>query len=337
MDTRRLAAYAYHNCEFQHAIALVQGQSPSPELAAVHVKALCELDDGKLAAEVAEHYRSLFPQSGILHHQRGLAYYLAGRPKAAIEEAFFSATECDCAGGNMGLALLAFTAKRSECAVELLKSAGTGDAELEHIRQLMMAQAHMGREELTAAEERLRDADRVLRGQPSLLRQFWGQLCWARLMRSRGLFEGALAIVERMLDQIDEHKMPRLHRNAMVEKTGIIERESHVRLKAPKDPQEVSPPQPRRVATIAKKPMLHSLYQYLAVQGGRGASKEEIVTRVWEESYNPMIHDDRIYKAIGRLRKLLGDDQSSPRFLTQLGRNYVLTQPAEPVEFGGQS
>jgi hypothetical protein len=188
----------------------------------------------------------------------------------------------------------------------------------------MMAQAHMGREELTQAEERLRDADKVLRGQPSLLRQFWGQLCWARLMRSRGLFEGALAIVERMLDQMDDQLMPRLHRNAMVEKGGIIERESHVRLKAPKDlPVPVSPA-PAGVSTIARKPMLHSLYQFLTAQGARGATKEEIVSRVWEENYNPLIHDDRIYKAIGRLRKLLGDDQADPKLLTQLGRNYVL-------------
>ncbi len=337
MDTRQLAAYAYHNCEFLHAIALVKDAPPSPELAAVHVKALCELDDGRLAADVAEHYRSLFPQSGVLHHLRGLAYYLAGRPKQEVEEAFFSATECDCAGGNMGLALLAFTSKRTECAVELLRNAGTGDPELEHIRQLMMAQAHMGREELGLAEDRLRDADRVLRGQPSLLRQFWGQLCWARLMRSRGLFEGALTIVERMLDQMDDQLMPRLHRNAMVEKHGIIERESHVRLKAPKDQPSAPASAPAQVATISRKPMLHSLYMFLAAQGARGATKEEIVTRVWEENYNPMIHDDRIYKAIGRLRKLLGDDHASPRYLTQLGRNYVLTQPAVPVALGGSA
>ena len=36
----------------------------------------------------------------------------------------------------------------------------------------------------------------------------------------------------------------------------------------------------------------------------------------------------RIYKAIGRLRRLLGDDQHAPRYLTQLGRSYVLNLPA---------
>lgn len=333
MDSRQLAAYAYHNCEFLHAITLIEREAPDAVRAAIHVKALCELDKGPLAAAVAEQYRTLFPQNGVLHHQRGLAYYLAGRPKKEVEEAFFSATESNCAGGNMGLALLAFSDGRSDCAVELLRNAGTGDRELEHIRHLMMAQGHMGREELTEAEECLRDADRVLRSQPSLLRQFWGQLCWARFLRTRGLFEGAHAIVERMLDQMDDQLMPRLHRNAMVEKAGITERECHVRLKAPGQPTVLS----TSVAAIAKKPMLHSLYSFLATQGTRGATKEEIVTRVWEENYNPLIHDDRIYKAIGRLRKLLGDDQSSPRFLTQLGRNYVLNQPEGPAVSGGRA
>ena len=140
--------------------------------------------------------------------------------------------------------------------------------------------------------------------------------------------------------------MPQLHRNAIVEKQGIIERESHVRLKAPKENPAPAPRgfafgsplgPPPNVATISRKPMLHSLYTFLATQGPRGATKEEIVTRVWEENYNPLIHDDRIYKAIGRLRKLLGDDQSSPRFLTQLGRNYVLTQPDQPAVIGGRA
>ncbi len=339
MDTRELARYAYHNCEFVHAINLARRGVATPEAFAIQIKAHCELDEGARAAEVAEEATSLLPMNGMLHYLRGQSYYLAGKPKNEIEEAFFAATECDYAGGNMGLALLAFAVKRVDCAVDLLRSAMSDDPELEHIRQLMMFQAHLGREDLEAAEDCLRVADRILRQQRSLLRQFWGQLCWTRLMRARGLFEGALAIVERLLDQMDDQLTPRLFRNAMVEKHGVIERESFVRIKTPREAGDLRAAAvlTPSLGEISRKPMLHSLYAFLTTQGGRGATKEEIVTRVWEESYNPLIHDDRIYKAIGRLRKLLGDDQSAPRFLTQLGRNYVLTLPDEPVASGGRA
>ena len=75
---------------------------------------------------------------------------------------------------------------------------------------------------------------------------------------------------------------------------------------------------------ITSRPMLLAFYEYLAQCGRKGATKEHLAERVWEESYNPAIHDTRIYKTVARLRKLLGDNKTHPNRLVQVGRQYIL-------------
>lgn len=339
MDMRRLASYAYHNCEFLHAIRCVQGSPPDEDLAAVHLKALSELDRKQEAVRAADAYAAAHPRSGHLHYLRGMAYYLAGMPKAEIEGAFLAAAELRHPSANMGLAFIEFANKRYASATNLLQQAGGGDDELDHIRRLMLFQVYAADVKLADAEEQLRLADRLLAQSPSLLRQFWGQLCWVRLLRAKGLFEGALAVLERVLGQIDEQTTPRLWRNASEARKMIDARSEAPNIIVPQDRQGrvvAEDPRLRALERITRKPMLHSLFTYLTAAGGKGASKEDIAENVWEESYNPVIHDDRIYKAIGRLRKLLGDDLEAPKYLTQLGRNYILNVPAPTPDPAGE-
>jgi tetratricopeptide (TPR) repeat protein len=337
MDRRALAGYAYHNCEFVHAINLLRGEPPTAETAVLHIKALCELDEKAAAVEAAETYLDRFGDSGQLHYYCGMARYLAGASKAAIESAFLAAAERQYPGASMGLAFLEFAAERATSAIELLGRAASEDRELEHIRLLMLFQVRAAAGDLPGAETHLREADRLLCSSPSLLRQFWGHLCWVRLLMAKGQFAGAEAVLQRILDQLDEHLMPRLHRNALEARRMIESKIDEPNIILPKEhpraPARDGAPTAGRaggMAEITRKPMLHSLFSFLSSKGERGATKEDIVTSVWEETYNPLVHDDRIYKAIGRLRRLLGDDQQAPRYLTQLGRSYVLNLPATP-------
>jgi DNA-binding winged helix-turn-helix (wHTH) protein len=80
-------------------------------------------------------------------------------------------------------------------------------------------------------------------------------------------------------------------------------------------------------AEITSRPMLMAFYEYLAQCGRKGATKEHLAEKVWEESYNPTIHDTRIYKTVARLRKLLGDNKENPNQLVQVGRQYILYFP----------
>jgi len=60
--------------------------------------------------------------------------------------------------------------------------------------------------------------------------------------------------------------------------------------------------------------LLEILY-LLASEPGRVFSKEELVDRIWRESYNPMIHDSKVYTSISRLRKLIEPDFKRPRYI----------------------
>jgi tetratricopeptide (TPR) repeat protein len=338
MDKRELASYAYHNCEFARAIAIVRDSAPSEELAAVHVKALSELDAKADAVATATGYLKTYPDSGVLYYLHGVSGYLAGMPRAAIERAFFTAAERGFPGGAMGLGFLEAAAKRYTNAIRLLNAAVTSDRELEHARHLSLFQALTLDGQFDAAAAELNAADRLLVQVPSLLRQLWGQLCWIRLLRAQGRFDGALAIAERVLAQVDSSNAPRLHRNACEAKRMIDAGDAQPNLiLPPHEPPRAGAVDARQAALerITRKPMLHSLFVYLSARGSGGAGKEELVQKVWEENYNPVIHDDRIYKAIGRLRKLLGDDQQAPRYLTQMGRNYVLNFPVGTLESTG--
>jgi tetratricopeptide (TPR) repeat protein len=334
MDTRQLTSYAYHNCEFRRVLDLSQGGDA--ELQALRIKALCELDDKSTAVRQAQLALARFPEDGALHYLLGMSLYLDGSPKAPIEAAFLAATECGYTGGNMGLAFLEFIGNRTENALNLLMMARCDEPELDHIRRLMMFQILAVCQELTDAETQLGEADRILAQNPSLLRQLWGQLCWVRLLRAKGRFDGAQAVVERILAQVDERATPRLYRNAREALRMVLARREDANLILPPDAANESP-QAQALGRIRRKPMLHSLYAYLSTRGRQGACKEEIVQNVWAESYNPVVHDDRIYKTIGRLRKLLGDDLAQPRFLTQVGRNYVLNLPVGGPESTGET
>lgn len=60
--------------------------------------------------------------------------------------------------------------------------------------------------------------------------------------------------------------------------------------------------------------LLEILY-LLASEPGRIFTKEDLVDRIWRESYNPMIHDSKVYTSISRLRKLIEPDFKRPRYI----------------------
>lgn len=327
LDTPRKfnpAAYAYHNCEFREAIEFCKSAPPSVESAIYLIKSLCELADYELAVNTAEQHCEIFPNQGVLHYLRGMSYYHASYDIDTIEAAFTQSRDIGFDGGKLGLGFIAASRNSLDEALRLVNSANLKDSEWEHIKHLMRFQVYVARTDLIDAEHALQAADRTLSRFPSFLRNQWGRLCWARLLRANGQFEGARVVIVRLLDQIDKEKMPRLHYNATCAKKHIDSKDDsnrHIIFPASRDVP----------STITKKPMLNSLYKYLAEQGRKGADKEEIVKNVWEEAYNPLVHDDRIYKAVGRLRKLLGDDFQAPKKLIQEGRNYILNTVTAPT------
>lgn len=76
--------------------------------------------------------------------------------------------------------------------------------------------------------------------------------------------------------------------------------------------------------------LLEILY-LLASQPGKVFSKEELVDKIWRESYNPMIHDSKVYTSISRLRKLIEPDFKRPIYILNERDGYAFN-PAIQLE-----
>ncbi len=66
----------------------------------------------------------------------------------------------------------------------------------------------------------------------------------------------------------------------------------------------------------------------------RGLSKAEIIEKVWNESYRPEAHDNKLYYNINRLRKLIEPDVRKPQYLLNWKEGYRLA-PGLKVQFVG--
>lgn len=56
----------------------------------------------------------------------------------------------------------------------------------------------------------------------------------------------------------------------------------------------------------------------------QGLSKQEIIEKVWKETYNPEAHDGKLYYNINRIRKLIEPDQKKPQYLLNWRQGYRL-------------
>lgn len=74
--------------------------------------------------------------------------------------------------------------------------------------------------------------------------------------------------------------------------------------------------------------LLEILY-LLASAPGKVFTKEELVDKIWRESYNPMIHDSKVYTSISRLRKLIEPDFRKPVYILNERDGYAFSQTVQ--------
>jgi DNA-binding winged helix-turn-helix (wHTH) protein len=77
--------------------------------------------------------------------------------------------------------------------------------------------------------------------------------------------------------------------------------------------------------------VLLEIFYLLASQPGKVFSKEDLVDKIWRESYNPMIHDSKVYTSISRLRKLIEPDFKRPIYILNERDGYAFS-PAVQLE-----
>jgi DNA-binding winged helix-turn-helix (wHTH) protein len=77
--------------------------------------------------------------------------------------------------------------------------------------------------------------------------------------------------------------------------------------------------------------VLLEIFYLLASSPGKVFSKEDLVDKIWRESYNPMIHDSKVYTSISRLRKLIEPDFKRPVYILNERDGYAFN-PAVQLE-----
>ena len=64
-------------------------------------------------------------------------------------------------------------------------------------------------------------------------------------------------------------------------------------------------------------------------QPGVVYSKEHLVKQVWKQDYDPVVHDNKIYVTIKRLRKLIEPDYDKPKYIFRAKNGYYLNKSAK--------
>jgi tetratricopeptide (TPR) repeat protein len=61
---------------------------------------------------------------------------------------------------------------------------------------------------------------------------------------------------------------------------------------------------------------------------GEVYSKEAIVEKIWKQSYDPSVHDNKLYVTIKRLRKMIEPDYEKPKYIFRAKNGYYMNKNA---------
>ena len=80
--------------------------------------------------------------------------------------------------------------------------------------------------------------------------------------------------------------------------------------------------------------VLLEIFYLLSERPGHVFSKEDLVSQVWREEYNPLVHDSKVYTSISRLRKLLEPDFKHPVYILNERDGYSFNPNIQVEEMG---
>jgi tetratricopeptide (TPR) repeat protein len=75
--------------------------------------------------------------------------------------------------------------------------------------------------------------------------------------------------------------------------------------------------------------ILLDLLRLFCQNQGQVYSKEFLVEHVWKQSYDPSVHDNKIYVTIKRLRKLIEPDFDKPKYIFRAKNGYFMNKSAK--------
>ena len=311
-----VASIHYADCRFSECLRLVEARNDaaSLELAA---KALLELDRAEEACELLRPHAFVIGESR-LRYWYGVCLYAARADRVQIEAVFRTDSQTATSYEKLGLVFLKYCAGNYDDALVTANSiVAAGD--IEHVRRMMIVQILLDASRLDEAKVALDEANVWLRTSPTVMRNFWQDLMEIRFLRAGRRFDSARCLADRLRDRIGGSELHRLQRN-LDEAIRLIEREES------QDTVRLPTEEGLKLAGelgLRGKPMLNSLFSELFRAAATGLTKEEIADRVWGEVYNPLVHNERIYKSINRLNKHISLENRQ-HHISQNGSHYVL-------------
>lgn len=75
--------------------------------------------------------------------------------------------------------------------------------------------------------------------------------------------------------------------------------------------------------------ILLDLLRLFVQNQGQVYSKEYLVESVWKQSYDPAVHDNKIYVTIKRLRKMIEPDYDKPKYIFRAKNGYFMNKSAK--------
>ncbi len=152
------------------------------------------------------------------------------------------------------------------------------------------------------------------------------------IYRRRKDWERALSNFYLLKDLVSEKdlKHTALQINEQIEGT-FLDRSSKIRIMIREGKKTTLAIENKGEIKIGQKWILLELLKIFGNSNGEVLMKEDIVKRLWNEEYNPMVHDNKVYVTIKRLRQLLEEDEKNPAVILHAPGGYRFSTGAEVV------
>ena len=312
------------------------------------LRILVEKDDTKKIQELKERLQDLVLKENVelgsrTHYILGLcSYYREGQEQVALEyfqKALVIALETDnktdMCYAIYGIANANYSAGKLEDSLKELYNLDVffGALELPELQissRLLNGLIHRNRGNYEKALECFWQAYEMLKTNSSLL-LFYNALYG---LGSTYLRSGEMGLARLYLQlatrSINENEMPRMMRLLKSTLAELGENSESGEYDIVFDPESNSVVEKNlgRVDFKSQFILLELLHLFVK-NPGRAFSKEVLVKKVWGQEYNPLVHDNKIYVTIKRLRQLIEPDFNKPKYIFRGKNGYYLNKAAK--------
>jgi len=151
----------------------------------------------------------------------------------------------------------------------------------------------------------------------------------AQAHRRLGQNELALSYLRLARRLADPENMPRLCRQIDLELKELEEEQGHeFDLIFNENTHEVTE---RKIGRIdfRNQFVLLDLLRLFVTHPGKTFSKEYLVEHIWNEKYDPAVHDNKVYVTIKRLRRMIEPDLEKPKYIFRAKNGYFMSKDAK--------